>query len=110
MKLELKIYKKDKKTVEKTYRANTVELSFGTVRTVMQVIKPEELDLNDEQSVGMALLNGWTVVDPLFSDIFPGMTSEELDRAKLPDMIRVVRQVFAYLSDEIGRLGDSDPN
>lgn len=110
MKLELKIYKKDKKTVEKTYRANTVELSFGTVRTVMQIIKPEELDLNDEQALGRALLAGWSIVDPLFSDIFPGLTSEELDRAKLPDMTRIIQQVFAYLSDEINRLGGGDPN
>lgn len=110
MKLELKIYKKDKKTVEKTYRANAIELSFGTIRRTLQIIKPEELDLNDEQALGRKLLGAWTMVEPLFTDIFPGLTAEELDRAKLPEMVRIIRQVFAYLSDEIGRLGDSDPN
>jgi hypothetical protein len=38
MKLELKIYKKDKKTVEKTYRANAIELRFGTIRRTLQII------------------------------------------------------------------------
>lgn len=110
MKLELKIYKKDKKTVEKTYKANTIELSFGTIRRTLQIIKPEELDLNDEQAVGRTLLGAWTMVEPLFSDIFPGLTEDELDRAKLPDMIVIIRQVFAFLSEEIGRIGESDPN
>lgn len=110
MKLELKIYKNDKKTIAKTYKTDAVELSFGTVRKAMQVFRPEELDLNDEQAVGRALLNGWSIVDPLFSDIFPGLTSEELDHAKLPDMIRIVRQVFVYLSEEIGRLTGDSPN
>ena len=42
---------------------------------------------------------------PLFTDIFPGLTEEELDTCEIADMVTVVQDVFVYMSEEIGKLG-----
>ena len=105
MRFELKTYKSDKKTVARTFRSDRVSLRFGTVRGFLREIPAEGVDLNDQQAVGMLLLKKWDCIVPLFTDIFPGITEEELDTCELADMIAVVREVFAYMSEELGRLG-----
>lgn len=110
MRFELKTYKSDKKTVAKTYRTDKFSLRFGTVRGFLREIPVEEIDLNDQRVLGMLLLRKWECIVPLFTDIFPGLTEEELDTCELADMAAVVRNVFVYLSEEIGRLSGNDPN
>lgn len=105
MKFELKTYKTDKKTVAKTYRSDRIRLHFGTVRGFLKEIPVDEVDLNDGQAIGMLLLKKWENIIPLFTDIFPGMTEEELDTCEIADMVTVVRGVFAYVTEELGKLG-----
>lgn len=105
MKFELKTYKPDKKTVAKTYRSNSVKLHFGTVRGFLKEIPLDGLDLNDGQALGLILLRKWEQIIPLFTDIFPGLTEEELDTCEIADMVTVVQDVFVYMSEEIGKLG-----
>lgn len=105
MKFELKTYKADKRTVAKTYRSDRIKLHFGTVRGFLKEIPVNEIDLNDGQMLGLILLQKWESIVPLFTDIFPGMTEEELDTCEIADMVNVVRGVFTYVTEELGKLG-----
>lgn len=111
MRFELKTYKPDKKTVDKTYKANAIKLSFGTVRGFLKEIPIEEIDLTDGNQIAMILLRKWEQIVPLFTDIFPGLTEDELDTCKIDEMADVVKGVFAYMTTEINSLiGGSEKN
>ena len=111
MRFELKTYKPDKKTVDKTYKSNAIKLSFGTVRGFLKEIPIEEIDITNRKQIAMILLRKWEQIVPLFTDIFPGLTEDELDTCKIDDMGNVVMGVFAYMTTEIDSLiGGSEKN
>lgn len=110
MKFELKTYKPDKKTVAKTYRSDRIKLHFGTVKGFLKIINPEKINLEDKEQLATILFLNWEKIIPLFSDIFPGITEEELDTVEIADMIGVVRSVFVYLTEEVNNLTGGEKN
>jgi hypothetical protein len=105
MKFELKTYKPDKNTVSKTYRTDRIKLKFGTIRKLLKDIPIDEIDLNDNQALVVFMLKKWEHIVPIFLDIFRGMTEAELDTCEIDEMADVVRGIFAYASEEFGKLG-----
>lgn len=111
MELKLYTYESDRKTVAKTYTAESIDISYGTARNVMKVLRPEELDMNDKKKLGMALLGAWEQVEPLLMDLFPGVSSEELDTVKMSNVIEVLRESFVYLTSTLsGTIGSNSKN
>lgn len=110
MKFELKTYKPDKKTVDKTYRANRLDISFGTVRGFLKEIPFDDIDMNDGRMLGMLIMQKWEQLIPLYTDIFPGLTEEELDTCKIGEMAEVIRAVFVYITDEIRKMNGNEKN
>lgn len=104
MKYELKIYGNDG-TVTKTYTADKFDVRMGTINAIVSILKPEELDLNDTKALGIAIMAAWGQVTPMLVDMFPGLTSDEVDNVKLSNVIEIGRQLFAYLTDELGLIG-----
>ena len=110
MKFELKTYKADNKTVAKTYRSDRVGIRFGTVKGILKAIPKEGIDLNDDMAVGRLLLQEWENISPLFRNIFPGLTEEELDTCEIEDMIEVMRVVIAFASEKFGEMVGGSKN
>ena len=110
MKLTLTTYENDRQTVAKTYTAEKIDLSFGVMRRLLKSIDPEKIDLNDTKALGLALLVAWEQVEPMLMDMFPGVSSEELDTVKLSNLVDIAQQAFIYLSGEIGKIGSSSKN
>ena len=106
MTFDLHIYAEDKKAIAKTYSVESFDLSFGVIRNIMKVLKPDELDITDKKKVGFALLGAWDQVEPLLMDMFPGVTSEELANAHMSNIIDNFKKAFAYLAKEINAFGD----
>lgn len=50
MDITIKVYEKDKKTVKKECKADTIDLEFGTVRRLMALLDYKNLD-KDRKSV-----------------------------------------------------------
>lgn len=110
MKLILVTYENDRQTVASTYTAERIDLSFGVMRRLLKAIDPEKIDVNDKKALGFALLSAWEQVEPMLMDMFPGVSSEELDTVKLSNLIEIAQQAFVYLSGEIGKIGNSEKN
>lgn len=104
MELTLNIYGKDR-TIEKTYKANDYEIMHGTVEDLLDAVDLEAMTGADRTSMIAAvsrLLNARKdIIYPLIKDIFPGLTDEEIRRAKTSELVAVVISTVKYSLGEI---------
>lgn len=80
--LTLNIYDKKGK-VKKTAEAKLVDLEFGQVRKLMDLLKIEQAD--DTMSILKSMNEAWDEIKELLAEIFPDVTIEELDSVKLKE-------------------------
>lgn len=103
MELKLNIYKG--REIEKTYTAETYDLMFGTLEDIVNLIDLDTLNSKDSVdfvgAVAKIIVKGFDQFKPLFKDIFPGLTDEELRRVRVADLVPVVVDVVKYSFTEM---------
>lgn len=103
MELKLNIYNKNSDgqlVIEKTYRADTIDILFGTAEDLIGVL--DGINLNDVDKLLNLVTKGFAQLKPLLKEIFIGLTDEELRRTKIKELIPLFIQIFKYLFKEIG--------
>ncbi len=103
MELKLTIYGKEngQRVVEKTYTADTYTLLFGTLEDFIQAVDLDAImgcttDSEFISEVAKAITQGFDLIAPLFMDVFPGLTKEELRRAPIQEMVSTVLGILTY--------------
>lgn len=108
MQLVLNIYDPETKLISKQYTAETVDIMFGTVEDIIEVIDVEKLSDNMEWvkviTVSMKKLK------PLLKEVFVGVTDEELKNTKIKELIPLFINILKYMINEINGLGGSSKN
>lgn len=103
--MELNIYKKRK--VEKTYKAETYDLMFGTVEDVAAAIDFDALQTGSDaeiiKMVGKVFIKSRETITDLMRDVFPGITDEELRRTKITEMARVIVEIVQYTIAQLSK-------
>ena len=103
--MELNIYKKRK--IEKTYKADTYDLMFGTVEDIAAAIDFDALQTGSDaeiiKMVGKVFIKSRETITDLMKDVFPGITDEELRRTKITEMARVIVEVVQYTIAQLSR-------
>lgn len=100
--IKLNIYDRETKQIAKTYTTDSIDLMFGTVEDILNVI---DLDnLNDQKALAGMIVKGWAQLKPFLKDIFPGLTDDEIKGVKINEMIPVFMQIFAGISENMGVL------
>lgn len=97
MQLELGIYEKGKKV--KTYKNDTCDLSFGAVEDLLGIIDLDKV--GDKLEIAKMALKAVPLLKPMLIDIFPGITEEEIRKAKVKEMINVFTEVLSFGIAEI---------
>lgn len=100
--IKLNIYDRTTKEIEKTYTVNSIDLMFGTVEDILNVVDIDKL--GDQTEVVKMIVKGWAQLKPFLKDIFPGLTDEEIKGVKINEMIPVFMQIFAGISENMGVL------
>ncbi len=99
----LNIYNaENKQEIEKTYSVNSVDLLFGTVEDLLNVIDLDKV--NDDKEVAIMIVKAWGQLKPFLKDVFPGLTDEEIKRIKINDIIPVFSDIFKAIGENIGLL------
>lgn len=106
MKLNIYSKKDGRQAVEKTYTADTYDLMFGTVEDVAEAIHIDELngEVTDQALLMLVMkfaMRSKDTVKDLMKDIFNGLTDEELKKAKVNEMVRVLIEVIQYTIGQI---------
>jgi len=103
MELKLNIYGKEngQRAVEKTYTTDTYSLLFGTLEDFIKAVDIDAImgcntDAEFISEVSKAITQGFELISPLFMDVFPGLTKEELRKAQVQEMVSVVLGILTY--------------
>lgn len=94
MNLTLNVYDKTGKEVIKTAKSSTYDLSFGTIRKLMALLKIEELE-NDAEML-KTVFNAWEEITTVLSTVFPDIEEDEWDNVKLKELIPVVVDIAKF--------------
>lgn len=103
MSLVLNIYNPETKEVAKTYTAETVDIMFGTVEDIIDVIDIENLNDNKVwlKVIGVSIKK----LRPLLKEVFFGVTDDELKCTKINELIPLFKDIFKFMMSEINGLG-----
>lgn len=110
--LKLNVYGKvdGKKQVVKTYEAETLDVSFGIVEDMMEILDKVQNDSN-ENAILDAILKNLKNVRPLLLDVFDGLSEEELRNANTREVVQVIVNIITFAVREInGLAGNAGKN
>lgn len=108
MELKLNIYNKQRE-IEKTYRTQDYEVMYGTVEDLLDCLDLEVLTNNSDTDGIIAAASRLMraradVINPLLMDIFPGLTEDEMRRAKVREVLEVIVGLTGFSLDQIKSL------
>lgn len=109
--MKLNIYGKDengKKTIIKTYEADTYELMFGTCEDLAAAIDLDSLKTGTDTEIiamtGKLIATSIHTVRDLLKDVFEGLTDDEL---RLVPVTEIVQALVAIITHTIGLVSAS---
>ena len=98
--LKLNIY--NGKNIEKTYTADEIDIMFGTVEDLLDVIDFD--NLNDEKEVVKVVIKTLNNLKPFLKQIFDGLTDDEIKRTKVKELVPLFVDIVTYTMDELKAL------
>lgn len=108
MQLVLNIYDPQSKMITKQYTAETVDIMFGTIEDLIDVIDID--NLNDNMEWAKVIFTAMKKLKPLLKEIFTGVTDEELKNTKIKELVPLFISIFKYMMTEINGLGNGSKN
>lgn len=101
----LKIY--DGRKIVKEYSVNALDLSFGVVEDVINILDFENMQDAKSKDFMLILVKAKEQIRPLLMDIFDGLTEEEVRHTRTQNLIEVFRGLFAHISEELGIISET---
>ena len=108
MQLVLNVYDPQTKNIAKQYTAETVDIMFGTIEDLIEVVDVEKLNDNMEWAKFIAM--SLKKLKPLLKEVFTGLTDDELKNTKIKELIPLFVNIFKYMMSEINDLGSGSKN
>lgn len=100
--IKLNIYDRNTKELAKTYTVDSIDLMFGTVEDILNVVDIDKLD--DQKALAVMIVKAWGQLKPFLKDIFPGLTDDEIKGVKVNEMIPVFLDIFKGIGENMGVL------
>lgn len=91
MELVLNVYD-DNDEITKTCEAKVIDLRFGTIRSLMKLLKVDNIE--DTSELLKTLYGAWDQVTKILSQVFPDMEENDWDNVKLSELLPVVIQIL----------------
>lgn len=108
MELTLKIY--DGKKVVKTYKAETIDFSFGTVEDILDALNFESMKTGDKAELAAMVVKCSKQLKPFLKDIFEGVTDEEIRNTRMKNLIEVFKGLYDFAAQELGTITGDEKN
>ena len=96
------------KTENKTYTAESIDISFGTMEDIINVLDFD--NLSDTKQIGVAVLKASKQIKPFLKELFPEVTDEELRTVKTSNIIGIFKRIYKYATEELGNLNEQTQN
>lgn len=109
MNLELNIYDDAGQNVVKTCKATTYDLMFGTVMSLMELLKIEELD--NQMEMLKTVHNAWDEIKTVLSGVFPDITDDDWKHVKVKELLPTILEIAKFaVSDMFSIPTDNSKN
>lgn len=94
----LKIYDEKGKSLVKSYEAQPYDLSFGTVRTLMEILKIDSIE--NQADLLKVLVNAWNEIIKVLGTVFPDCTDDEWNRVKVKELLPIIINIARFAIGE----------
>lgn len=105
MELAINVYDEKGKVV-KTSKAQTIDIKFGTIRSLMELLKIDDMD--NTMDILKVVYGAWDQITKILGQIFPDMNYEDWNNVKLNELLPIV---IVMLKDSFAQMlsipGDS---
>lgn len=91
--------------VTKTSEAQVIDLEFGTIRSIMEVLNVESME--DTAQLLKVVYGAWDQVIDVLSQVFPDMQESDWDHVKLKELLPIMVEIMRYSFTEILTLSSS---
>ena len=98
MELKINVYDENGKVV-KVSKANSIDVTFGTIRSLMELLKIDDLD--NTMDILKVVYGAWDQITSILSKIFPDMEYEDWNNVKLNELLPTVLWI---LKDSFGQM------
>lgn len=96
--LKLNVYD-EKDNVVKTSEAQIIDLRFGTIRSLMELLNVDDID--DTSQLLKTVYGAWGQIITIIGRVFPDMTEEDWENIKLsellPILVTILKSSFAQI-------------
>lgn len=93
MEIKLNVYD-DENNIVKTATAEVMELRFGSIRSLMKLLKVD--DINDTAELLKVVYGAWEQLTKILNGCFPDMTDEDWDNVKVSELMPVIMIILKY--------------
>ncbi len=98
MNLKLNVYDSTGKNIAKTCTAETFDIMFGTVNTLMNLLKIEQLD--NQVELIKTICDAWDELTNILNNVFPNMTDEDWNHVKVKELVPIIVGIVKYTISE----------
>lgn len=96
--LKLNVYDDEDKVV-KTVEANAVDLRYGTIRSLMELLNIENIE--DTSELLKKVYSAWNQITRILNRVFPDMDEKDWDNVKLselmPLLVFILKSAFTQM-------------
>ena len=96
--MEVKVYD-DKGQVLKTCKAEPIDLEFGAVRSIMELLNIESIESTTD--LLKSVYEAWEQLTKILSRCFPDMEYADWDHVKMKELMPVLVDIIRYSFKEI---------
>ena len=108
MKVKLKVYEEDLKTVKKEVTAQTGMIPFGIVRKIMKVVKADEI--SNTADIVTVVLSMWDDITKVLGKVFPEIEEDDWDYVDTAELVVVLKDMLLYYFKAIMNIPTSKNN
>lgn len=105
--LKLKVYENDMKTVKKECTAQTVEISFGTVRRLMRIF---DIEKSENSEILKIVISAWDSIIDVLNNVFPEMTDDDWDHVSIRELAAVIYQMIKSIIADLMKIPKDPKN
>lgn len=108
--MELKLHIYEGKKIIKTYKAETIDFSFGVVEDILDILDFDNMKKGDNKEIASMIIKASKQLKPFLKDLFDGVTDEEIRCTRMQNLIAVFKDLFAYATQEMNALTGDEKN
>lgn len=110
MELTLNVYKKNSKEIEKVYKTETLNLSWGVIEDILDALNLGEMKTGSNTELAGMVIKCSKQLKPFLMDLFDGLTADEVRNVRMDNLIELFRNLYKYATAELWEAADKSKN